>query len=145
VFPALFIYLIFIKFSDDVFYKKLTHKQITLDELAGNFERYNNDFDKDDDLYLFYWIEAQLIIFYRNYFNHNKDYDHHIKKLVDTENKLLFKSTVKDRHLLENGLIRSIVTINEHYKYSHLSLSHLLDKIELIEDFKLIDKSETNS
>lgn len=142
VFPGLYIYLLSLKFIDDDLYNKIINKQISLDDLAKEFEKnifQNNRIENQKYHYLY--VEACLLIFYRNYWNSNVSYENQMKQLLDGESNLQFRTDLKGGDL-ENNFVRNISHIRS-TRYSSLSLSHLLNKIELAEGFTNFETSES--
>jgi len=136
-FPGVYIYLLYLKFSEEDFYKNIIDKKLTINELAAKIEK-NIDFKQtDNDLYFFLFTESCLLSFYRNYYNKNTPRDSYIEWLLNSDGELQFKSGLEKEQLID-GLVRNISFISQN-NYSDLSLSHLINKIELTENFVSTD------
>ncbi|WP_027078041.1 KAP family P-loop NTPase fold protein [Maribacter antarcticus] len=135
VVPHVFLFLTFIKVTDNEFYEKMKAKSLTIQELQERFlDLVKIKINEDTERQLM-WLEVYLVNAYNNYYQER----YHRKPLYERdeetgENKLLITSIVKKdagqdfMHILES--------INRRRGEGDLDLSHFTKHIDLLEDIK---------
>jgi hypothetical protein len=135
VVPHIFLFLAFIKITDNEFYTSLKNKELTLLEVQ---ERYlktiisNKNDETENELM---WIEVYLVNFYHNFLESR----YYRKKLYEydsesSSNKLLIDSIInKDKN---SSFLNILENIHRGRSEGDLDLGYFLNRIELLENLK---------
>lgn len=133
--PEVFLFLIFMKVTDEETYNKIKSKQLTITELQEVYykivkSKLKNDTDNVERFLL--WLEAYLVLYYNNYLNQynrrNKIYE------IDPEsrkNKLLINSLINQQK--NNEFLDVFEHIDRRGNSRNLDFEHFLKRIDLIE------------
>lgn len=135
VIPHIFLFLVFIKITDNEFYSSLKNKELTLLEVQKKYLNtvlLNKNDETENELM---WLEAKLVNFYHNFLE-SRHYQEKLYK-YDSEsssNKLLIDSIInKDKN-------SNFLNILENFDIGHneggLDLGYFLNRIELLENLK---------
>jgi hypothetical protein len=135
VVPHIFLFLAFIKITDNEFYTSLKNKELTLLEVQ---ERYlktiilNKNDETENELM---WLEVYLVNFYHNFLESR----YYRKKLYEydsesSSNKLLIDSIInKDKN---SSFLNILENIHRGRSEGDLDLGYFLNRIELLENLK---------
>ncbi|WP_332454210.1 P-loop NTPase fold protein [Chryseobacterium aquaticum] len=132
VLPVFYIYLIYIKFIHNSFYKNLISKNLTLLEAQNEFYNIIKSYLNKDNKRYFIQIEGLLLIYYNNYLFKNRENEIYEYDMLAARYKLNVKSKINDIELL--NFYRDCY--NGHSNYLELKLDYFINKIELIDSFK---------
>lgn len=131
VVPVIFIFLIYLKFKKNKIYNQVREKNITTEELQSEFISiiYSLKEDEDNKDFLIYF-EASIVYFHENHLAKNIYYN---TVIIDVEGKK--ESKIKSKIEKNSPYYISIL---EKYNNNRrrFDLNHLINKIELIENFK---------
>jgi hypothetical protein len=135
VVPHVFIFLTFIKVTDNDFYEKMKAKSLTIQELQKRFlDLIKININEDTESQLM-WLEVYLVNAYNNYYQERS----HRKPLYERDketgkNKLLITSIVKKG--AEQDFMHILESINRGRGEGNLDLSHFTNHIDLLEGIK---------
>jgi hypothetical protein len=133
--PEVFLYLIFLKVTDEQTYNKIKFKQLTILQLQESFfeivkDKLNNDGEKFERLLM--RLEAYLILYYNNYLQHdnrkNKVYQ---RDMAINENKLLIHSVINKEK--DNEFLSICINIDRNQNSGSLDFEHFFKRIDLTE------------
>jgi len=133
LFPALFFWLIYMRESDINFYNKIKNTQLTPQNLIDEVETKFNPFQNELNLKKIIYLESILLYTYNNNYQEIIKNGNTLTEIDDVtgENKLSLVSKmggkVGNKYIIDN--VRAFNNEN----ISSLKLTHLLDKIELME------------
>lgn len=136
VIPHLFLFLNFIKLRDNSFYELLKNKSLSIKELQQKFlSTIKIAVNKETEQEIM-WLEVYLINAYNNYFQDR----FHRKGLFEMDkdtgkNKSLISSIVKENS--ETDFMNILESINRGRGEGNLDISHLINRIELLENLKV--------
>ncbi|MNY02452.1 KAP family P-loop domain protein [compost metagenome] len=131
VFPSLFILLIYVKNFHQAIYRKLHERQLPTQEILNLFKVILSNINTSRELNLLVATEADLAYLYNNYYAENN----YSSKIIERENgdyKLLITSGFDGQDTQLLACIENNLRI-----YSGTKITHLLNKIDLIENLTL--------
>jgi hypothetical protein len=136
VIPNLFLYLTFLKHTNNAFYNEIKNKQLTLQQLLDkSFQSIDSLFKTNYDRKLSHVI-SHLLFFYNNYLQNYSRLQGLIGINGNDQNvQFLLNNTFNDDSQLKD-LIAFLNVVNNDSFLSDLSLGEILNKIELTEAFK---------
>jgi len=130
--PSLYIFLIYIKFMHNEYYKDMLFKNLKLTEIQDRFKNIIAPFLNSDNERHFIQIEALLLVYYNNYLSGYRAIDD-IFYFDRATNEFILKinSAINDNLLIDyySKSDRGIVN------HLTLSLEYFMTKIELTENF----------
>jgi hypothetical protein len=135
VVPHVFLFLTFIKVTDNEFYEKMKAKSLTIQELQERFlDLVKIKINEDTERQLM-WLEVYLVNAYNNYYQER----YHRKPLYERDketgkNKSLITSIVKKG--AEQDFMHILESINRGRGEGNLDLSHFTKRIDLLEGIK---------
>jgi hypothetical protein len=135
VVPHVFLFLTFIKVTENEFYEKMKAKSLTIQELQERFLGLVKIKINEDTERQLIWLEVYLVNAYNNYYQER----YHRKPLYERdketgENKLLITSIVKKG--AEQVFLNILESINRGRGEGSLDLSHFTNRIDLLEGIK---------
>lgn len=130
--PEVFLFLIYIKVTEEKFYRDILLKHLTIEEMQDNFFKIvKNKIDEDNERILM-WLEAYFVLYYNNYIHKNYrrnrifEYDS-----TATKNKLLIHSVINKN---KDGEFLSIFeSIDRGRNSGSLDFNHFFKRINLTE------------
>ncbi len=131
VFPHIFIFLSFAKVVNAEFYWKLSNRTSSLKEIQEEFYLLIKPYITESTQRLFVYIESELLKFYEN------------DKLEYSNNSDLFEVNESGKYILkidskiDNDIFLAMLKHIENKRYFDFKLSHLLDKLNLLNDIKI--------
>lgn len=133
VLPELFFYLNFIKNRHNDFYELLKNKILSIKEVQEKFILTIKSTITEETERQIMWLEVYLINAYNNYYQDR----YHSKKLFELDketgkNKSLHSSIVKKNS--EQEVMDILTSINKGRGEGNIDLSHLINRIELLEN-----------
>tara|TARA_B110000238_G_scaffold190393_1_gene223497 strand:+ start:76 stop:1488 length:1413 start_codon:yes stop_codon:yes gene_type:complete len=135
VVPHVFLFLTFIKVTDNEFYEKMKAKSLTIQELQERFlDLVKIKINEDTERQLM-WLEVYLVNAYNNYYQER----YHRIPLYERDketgkNKSLITSIVKKGS--EQDFMHILESINRGLGEGDLDLSHFTKRIDLLEGIK---------
>ncbi|MBS7564651.1 hypothetical protein KHS38_09550 [Mucilaginibacter sp. Bleaf8] len=133
VFPCLYIFLIYLKDFNNDFYKKLQGRQHSPQEIITELESIYPTNIEEKHIYPYAIVEAQIALFYNNYYNEINSYK---SQIIERESS----STVK-YHLLINtrwdSYVLDYLTRFDRSNFTSLTIDYLLKKIDLLEAIEM--------
>ena len=135
VVPYVFLFLTFIKITDNDFYEKMKAKSLSIKELQESFlDLVKIKINEETERQLM-WLEGHIVNAYNNYFQERYHRKPLYEKDIETgENKLLITSIVKEN--AEKDFMRILENINRGRGEGNLDLSHFTKHIDLLEGIK---------
>lgn len=135
VMPHLFLYLNFVKIRHYDFYELLRKKSLNITEVQEKFIKTIKTTISEETERQIMWLEVYLINAYNNYYQDR----YHFKKLFELDretgnNKSLHSSIIKKNS--EQEVMDILTSINRGRGEGNLDLSHLINRIELLENLK---------
>lgn len=133
LFPSLFLFLNYTKHYFIELYDNIRLKNATVQEVISEYEKSIPIGITDEDMRIIVLIQAQLAVFYKNYINTPYPLVK-IYKYENSEDNVLINSTLKFKE--DDSFFKSMVKYySTHYNLNNLSISHLLEKIDLTKGF----------
>lgn len=134
--PHLFMFLTFIKITENKFYEELKSKQPSLKDLQNKFvSLIKNKINEDTESQLM-WLEISLINAYNNYRQDRYNRKKLFERDIDTgEDKALISSVLKENS--EDDVMRILDSINRSHREGDLDLSHFTNRIDLLENLQI--------
>ena len=135
VVPHIFLFLAFIKITDNVFYNSIKNKELSLLEVQEKYLKIVITNKNDETEYELMWLEVYLINFYHNYLksryyrNILYEYDS-----VTNSNKLLIDSIINKEK--NSDFLNILENIHRGRREGDLDLGYFLNRIELLENLK---------
>ena len=135
VVPHIFLFLAFIKITDNEFYTNLKNKELTLLEVQEKYLKTVISNKNDETEHELMWLEVYLVNFYHNYLESR----YYQKKLYEydselSSNKLLIDSIInKDKNL---SFLNILENIHRGRNEGDLDLGYFLNRIELLKNLK---------
>jgi len=135
VVPHVFVFLTFIKVTENDFYEKMKAKSLTIQELQERFLGLVKIKINEETERQLIWLEVYLVNAYNNYYQER----YHRKPLYERdketgENKLLITSIVKKG--AEQEFLNILESIHRGRGEGNLDLSHFTNRIDLLEGIK---------
>lgn len=132
VMPVFYIYLIFIKFIHNSYYKNLISKNLTLLEAQNEFYNIIKPYLNNDNKRHFIQIEGLLLFYYNDYLVKYREKEVYEYDRAAGKYKLNVESKINDIELLNFYNNSNSGFAN----YLELKFDYFINKIELIDNFK---------
>lgn len=135
VVPHIFLFLAFIKITNNEFYNRVKNKELTLLEVQEEYLKTVVANKNDETEHELMWLEVYLVNFYHNYLESR----YYRKKLYEYDselnsNKLLIDSIInKDKN---SSFLNILENIHRGRSEGDLDLGYFLNRIELLENLK---------
>jgi len=133
LFPTVFLFLIYVKVTDEIFYSDISNKKLKISDFQSKFVTvFKNTISEDNEAEIL-WLEAYLLIFY-NYYLHGSSRTNLLYE-IDNEtrkNKLKIKSVI-DKSDNSEKLLNIMQSIERSRDAGRISLDHFLNRINLTE------------
>jgi hypothetical protein len=135
VMPSLFLFLVYIKTTNEFFYKNINNKALSISELQNEFleivaKRINEDTERE-----ILWLEAYLVNSYSKYINSYSRNNIYKYDSPSSQNVLLIQSVI-DKSPKGENFLSALESMNRYNNYGNVSIEHLLKRINLTEVFK---------
>lgn len=134
VVPTIFLLLTYIKLTNINLYIQIRNKSLSINDLQEKFKEIVGAKVLAESARSLIWAEAHLILFYNNYLYGSHDRSH-IYNSIGAEKVLLIKSIINPSK--NNDLLEIFEAIDRTRNIGHLSIIHLMNKIDLTTNIQL--------
>ena len=136
VVPHIFLFLAFIKISNNRFYQSLKSKSLTLQEAQMSFLDTVISSKNDETQEELMWLEGCFVIYYQNYLSEKKLrvllYEHDREMGVK---KLLIDSVINEGKSVD--FLHVLISIYQIRNSGNLTLGYFMNRLELLEDLNI--------